>query len=779
MKPTIQHNLSVITPKLAREWHPSKNGKLTPNDVSPGSGKKTWWKCPKGDDHVWEARVAARANGIGCPYCSNKRVCKDNCLSTKNPKLAEDWHPSKNGKFTPNDVTPGSMRKVWWQCKKGHEWIASLNSRSKGHGCPYCGGLKISKDNSLATKYPDLVKEWHPTKNGNLAPEDVGTGFAKKVWWKCQKGHEWEAVIYSRRRGTGCPYCSNQKVCVDNCLATVNPKLASEWHPTKNGGLTPEDVTFRASRKNVWWQCRKGHEWQSVIEKRAKGTGCPYCAGQKICRDNCLAARNPMVAKDWHPTKNGKLTPEDVTPGSSKKNVWWQCKKGHEWKATVGDRSKGTGCPFCNSSKSTTELRIFAELKYLFKDAKLRERIYKKEIDIYIPSLEIGIEYDGWYWHKDKLEKDREKSIFLEKKGITLIRIREEPLENACLQDIRHNRKASSLDLVKIVLKVISRCRSFDALIAREIALYDKRERFLNEQYFYELQELLPAPLSENALATLNPPLAKEWHPTKNGRLTPMDVTLMSNKKVWWKCSKGHEWCTTVCGRAVGNGCPFCGGRKISRDNCLAVVTPKLAKEWHPAKNGKLTPEDVISGSGKNVWWLCNKGHEWKAAISNRKNGTGCPYCSGFKACKDNCLATKLPERANEWHPTKNGKLTPEDVTLGSSKTVWWTCSKGHEWKARISRRVEGTGCSICSGRYASKENCLGNVNPALAKEWHPTKNGQLTPADVKPGSSKNKVWWKCGNGHEWQAVVINRTRGAGCPYCAGRKSNWKQLRLL
>ena len=136
----------------------------------------------------------------------------------------------------------------------------------------------------------------------------------------------------------------------------------------------------------------------------------------------------------------------------------------------------------------------------------------------------------------------------------------------------------------------------------------------------------------------------------------------------------------------------------------LLIKNPTLAKEWHPTKNGSLTPRDVTQGSDKKAWWICGKGHEWKASINNRNNGLGCPYCSGKAACEDNCLQTINPELAKEWHPTKNGNLTPRDVTQGSGKRAWWICGKGHEWKVAIAHRNNGTGCPYCSGRGRARK---------------------------------------------------------------------------
>ena len=179
MKLGKDYNLAVCNPQLAEEWHPTKNGSLTPKDVTAGSDKKVWWRCSKNEKHPpWQATINHRSNGCGCLYCSGRRVCNDNCLQTVNPRLAKEWHPTKNGNLLPKDVTPYSNKKAWWQCRKNKEhppWQAVISDRNNGYGC--CRNCK-----SLQTVNPKLAKEWHPTNNGSLTPNDVTTGSDKKVW---------------------------------------------------------------------------------------------------------------------------------------------------------------------------------------------------------------------------------------------------------------------------------------------------------------------------------------------------------------------------------------------------------------------------------------------------------------------------------------------------------------------------------------------------------------------------------------------------------------------
>lgn len=305
------------------------------------------------------------------------------------------------------------------------------------------------------------------------------------------------------------------------------------------------------------------------------------------------------------------------------------------------------------------------------------------------------------------------------------------------------------------------------------------------------------------SLAESRPDLAAEWNHKKNGILKPEDIAHKSGKKVWWiqydknpvndKLIK-FEWEDTVIHRSVdGRGNPFKSGHKILKGyNDLQTVNPELAKQWHPTKNGNLKPADVTAYSRKKVWWLLSYDDaktgkhfdfEWKAAIYGRHDGNGCPYLNGRAVWKGfNDLQTVNPEFAKLWHPTKNGNLKPTNVMANSNKIVWWMYQYNNldgthfnfEWKASINSRNRGNGCPYLSGHAVYRGfNDLQTVNPELAKQWHPTKNGNLKPTDVTANSEK-KVWWflsyndeKTGKNFnfEWKAMICNRNNGNGCPY--------------
>ena len=276
-----KNSIMENNPELAKEWHPTLNGDLTPESVKPFSMKKVWWQCKEHQGHVWNASPNARQFGAVCPYCSNRKALQGyNDLSTTHPELAKEWHPTLNDGLSANELTASSSRDAWWLCDKGHEWQGIVSNRKKGIGrCPYCSGLyAIKGETDLATTNPELLLEWHPTKNSDITPLNITSRSYKKVWWQCSQKHEWKAVVNQRSQGSRCPYCSNKKALAGyNDLATTHPKLAKEWHPTLNGTLTPFDI-ISSTRKKIWWKCAQNHEWEAVVHIRTIGYGCcPEC----------------------------------------------------------------------------------------------------------------------------------------------------------------------------------------------------------------------------------------------------------------------------------------------------------------------------------------------------------------------------------------------------------------------------------------------------------------------------------------------------------------------
>ena len=667
-----------------------------------------------------------------------------NDLASQYPEVAMEWHPFKNGDKKPEDFTSGSGYKAWWRIlyfdeeRKQFfmfEWQAEVKSRTKKKNqCPYLTNHKIQTGfNDLATLRPDLASLWHKHKNGNLSPNNIGTTSKTNIWW-CQLYFddkqkkfflfEWESSIYNQNRNKYNPILVGNQVYKGFndletwCIQNNKEYLLNEWHPTKNGNLNSQDVTPFSSKK-VWWILpyddpitgkHFDFEWQSTIDNRTLSNyGCPYLSSNAIYpgfndfQTWCIQNNKEYLLNEWHPTKNGKLNPQNVTPFSSKK-VWWLLSYDDpitgkhfdfEWQAQIADRSQDVGCPYLNGT-----------------------------------SIWPGFnDFQTW-----------------------------------CIQN--------------------------------------------NKEY-----------------------LLNEWHPTKNGKLSPSDIAPFSSQKVWWflpyddSITGEHfdfEWKNTIAARAKDAGCPYLSRTSIHHGFndfqtwCIQNNKEYLLNEWHPTKNGKLSPSDVAPFSNKKVWWFLpyddpitgkHFDFEWKASIDNRTNGAQCPYLNSQLIWKGfNDLNTLFPEIAKEWHPTKNGKLTPNDVAPFSNKKVWWflpyddPITGKHfdfEWQSTIAHRCDGKQCP-----YLSKKNvgkfwpgfndletwCLQNNKRDLLDEWHHTKNGKLTPSNIVYGSHK-KVWWylsyddpKTGKhfDFEWQASIANRVKNnSGCPFLNISKTEYFIHNLL
>ena len=428
------NDLATINPELAAQWHPTKNGDLKPTQVTANSGLKVWWSLPydipldypieplrgKHFKFEWEASIDNRNKHQSCPYLIGKAVWPGfNDLATINPKLAAQWHPTKNGDLKPTQVTANSGYKVWWllhydipndyfiESLKGKhfdfEWESTIANRSSGFECPFLSGRAIWPGfNDLATINPELAAQWHPTKNGNLRPTQVTANAKKKVWWflsydvpidypvEYLRGKhfdfEWKASIGNRNQGKGCPYLTGNAIWPGfNDLAATNPELAAQWHTTKNGDLKPAQATVSTDKK-VWWllsydvpidypveYLRGKHfdfEWKASINSRNRGTGCPYLAGKAVWPGfNDLATTNPELAAQWHPTKNGNLRPTQVTANSNRK-VWWLYPYDDpntgkhsvfEWQATVYNRNNGAGCPYLTMYKGEEYIKQYLQ----------------------------------------------------------------------------------------------------------------------------------------------------------------------------------------------------------------------------------------------------------------------------------------------------------------------------------------------------------------------------------------------------------------------------------
>jgi hypothetical protein len=274
-----KNDLASRFPEIASEWDPERNSPLSLKDVSVGSHKKVFWLCKL--QHSYESDVGSRTRGRGCPYCSGNAVLAGfNDLASTRPELLAEWDYDRNFPLTPEGVSAGYDKRLYWLCSKGHSQHLVARNRH-ANTCPVCSGkVVLSGFNDLETIRPDIAAEWDYKKNHPITPRDRRPGSNKKAFWICQYGHPFEATINDRcrPRGSGCPFCAGSSVLEGfNDISTKNPSLAREWDWEKNVGSTPQSLSV-GSRKKVYWLCPEGHSYKAWISDRQSGTGCPKCA---------------------------------------------------------------------------------------------------------------------------------------------------------------------------------------------------------------------------------------------------------------------------------------------------------------------------------------------------------------------------------------------------------------------------------------------------------------------------------------------------------------------
>lgn len=730
------------------------------------------------------------------------------CKSNKRNDLLTEWDVKKNVLFSPTQIQYGSSKKVWWICEKGHSYEARISSRTLSHcGCPYCSGQKpIVGQNDFKTCFPLLASEWDYEKNYPIKPEDILKRSGKKFWWKCSKGHSYQASPDARAFGnTGCPICSHRKLLAGfNDLETTNPDVALEWDYEKNYPITPKHI-FAGSLQKYWWICSKcGNSFQASASNRTnRHSGCPKCgleegkkAGYKTILKNrgSFADHHPELINEWDFNKN-TIKPNEVS-FSSKTKVWWICPNGHSYEASIDQRNTGNGCPYCSNHKLLKGYNDFAT-------------IHPELISEWHPTK------NGNSQPNDFLAGSHIKAWWLCEFGHSWkAGIVERHNGSGCPECSKYLRTSFPEQAIfYYVSKLFPDAINGDRHLKIELDIFIPTISFAIEYDGAKWHQDLEKDLKKNVSCEnhkIHLIRVREEGCPKMSSTNFVTVYNLSNgvslEEIIVKILKGFNTNSVLPIVNIDKdlGKIMSSYKNQLRSNSFAYQYPELAKEWHPTKNGILTPVMFPKTSTKQIWWLGKCGHEWLASIVNRVSGGKCPICraeeiknaigtnresldfandindsnnlidetknmSSNVIAGVNDLATINPSLALEWDYENNDGLTPKDV-LGNfgDNTYSWICSKGHKWKAQIKSRMKGSGCPYCSGRKTlTGFNDFATLLPDLLKEWDYDKNQGISPQKIGIGYSK-KVWWKCSHGHSYQALISNRQK-AGCPYCSGR----------
>lgn len=493
-------------------------------------------------------------------------------LRQNNPELAKEWHPTKNGDLTPDDVLVGTNQKVWWllhyydtntQKYFDFEWEASICNRNKGRKCPYLSGKKLYKGfNDIVTTNPYVASHWHPTKNGDLTPDNFTKGSRIRVWWQGKCGHEWQGTIANECTKFTCPICAKEKRtsfpeqaifyyiyqlfpdAINGALNIIDgrneldiyiPSIKTaieydgqEWHKDTKRDINKDKmckdkgiILYRIREKECpdykSYSIKYKYDytdWNSlnsiiseicfiISNKRInvdiyKDETDIYSFYSRTLKQNSIGVMYPNLLDMWHPTKNGKSNPLMIKSGSNH-SFWWKDKLGHEFKCTPNIMKDGKEhCPYCSNK---TLLKGFNDIATKYPELMVEWDFQKNNISPNEIVYQNKTDRRKFWWKCRYCGNEWQAPLFY--------RI---SLKTVC----RHCKKGQSL-------------------------------------------------------TDTHPEFASEFISDKNG-ITPDKIFNIVNRKrkFWWKCNKcGYEWQATINNRRKGGKCPNCSNKLYKKVRCI------------------------------------------------------------------------------------------------------------------------------------------------------------------------------------------------------------------
>lgn len=429
---TDANRFSLVHPDTAAEWDYEANDK-TPSEVSIGSKKIAYFICSNCKKQYSHRIDAAR--GTGCVSCKHKNrvFTSTNTLALCFPDISSEWHKTKNSTLSPENVTPKSSARVWWQCKTcSYVWETAISTRTRlNAGCPLCAGKTTTDKNrlGLCNENKHLLLEWYQEKN-SFTPMDISYSSRKIVFWKCQKstcGHIWQAKISARWHGTGCPACAGKVVTNLNSLVFQCPGVALEFDTQANHPRVASEFAM-FSNESVFWKCSAvGHCWEATVHSRNRGSNCPECTKTMMHQTSyielALAAEFSFIFCD-------------------------------------GEIESVRGVRIATDTVSGPDIDAHYGTSYV-KHGLLPDITIQGIISYHTPSF-VCIDFDGSYWHstQKRINGDKSKTEHLVSLGHIVARLREKPLElitTVCLsiEPTNHRSKTRVKEAVDTVLRYL------------------------------------------------------------------------------------------------------------------------------------------------------------------------------------------------------------------------------------------------------------------------------------------------------------------------------------
>jgi very-short-patch-repair endonuclease len=719
--------LQVSLPEIAKDWDINKNGDLSPLDIGSRSKEKVWWKCENG--HEYEVSVYSRVRSKGCKICNqsehnkNKRLSRlktSVSIAKKNPHLLEEWDYTKNVKINPNEITYGSNSKVWWKCSNQHEWEATPKVRNRGSGCPICANKQIGNrvrqsaikksGQSFAEAYPLLLKEWNFNKN-KINPTELPPKSSYRASWCCQYGHEWESTVTNRTHNqSNCPECNPQSSRIEIYLLCELRTIFDEvqWRKQFDGvecDIFIPQINLGVEVDGQYWhqnKLEKDREKNNYFKKigikivRVRENGLPPIEGSviKIEKKNQVQETSNslirVIGQFYDDHKIDQYLSEGVQKNTDSYNEMISrlpapppgdtLEDTHPEIAKEWDHKKNFPLTPSLFSRGTNQKFWWICIDGHTWDAAINNRVSKGS------GCPICYKNNA----SDIARKSRNKNTQ------TLDQYRPVYLN---MYDLEKNQLTPSEVAIKSHIMIWWSCKNGHGFEKRPSDMFKNHDCPACNRLSFKLPEILV-----------------EWDYEKNKDKIPEKFHCGSGKKVWWKCSKGHSWKTSISMRTGRDktGCPDCYNENrsdiyrqaaVERNGSLKDANPIYLVEWDYEKNGNLTPENFTEKSRLKVWWKCIHNHSYEQSISSKYRGSICPECAKIlgsesarlsRLKRTGSLSDNHSEVSECWNYYKNENLLPTEISSGSKQKVWWKCSKNHEWELSILSMTDKRRSYIC-----------------------------------------------------------------------------------
>lgn len=318
-----------------------------------------------------------------------------------------------------------STTKVCIICKEHGEFWQTPQGHVRGQGCPKCANIK--RGDTFRSDGDTFVKRATVLHDGKyIYDKDSYINAMTKVPILCLKHGTFWMTPMNHLLGQGCPKCSGRGLNAEEIIELFKEKHGDSYDYSK--------VVFTKMHEKVCIICKEHGEFWQTPSKHLLGQGCPKCSDIKKAKGRTLTT-NDFIEKSSK-IHNNKYVYDKTEYKGTYESLTITCPIHGDFTQRANDHLNGHGCPICGNNMSLAEKEIEDYVKSfgIKTETKVRGILSNnKEIDILIPELNIGIEYDGLKWHSDEF-KDKNyhlnKTEECKKLGIRLVHIFEDEWMN-------------------------------------------------------------------------------------------------------------------------------------------------------------------------------------------------------------------------------------------------------------------------------------------------------------------------------------------------------------